>query len=50
MSTECERLFNSAANLVRMQRCSLHDDTMERLELLRQWIGRNLIVLSGEDD
>lgn len=34
MSTECEHLFSSASNLVGTARFSLHDETMEALELL----------------
>ena len=48
MSTECERLFSSASDLVGTARYALHDDTMERLELLRQWLRSNLIELQGE--
>jgi hypothetical protein len=36
MSTECERLFSSAVDLVGTTRFRLQDETMERLELVRQ--------------
>lgn len=48
MSTECERLFSSASDLVGTTRYSLHDDTMESLELLRQWLQHDLIALHGD--
>lgn len=48
MSTECERLFSSAATLVGTARFSLQNDTMEALELLRFWLRSGLIVLRGE--
>jgi hypothetical protein len=48
MSTECERLFSSASNPVGTTRNSLHDDPMERLELLHQWLKDNLMCLHGE--
>jgi hypothetical protein len=48
MSTACERLFSSAGDLVGMRRYSLHDDTMERLECLRQWLQNGLVRLTGE--
>lgn len=48
MSTECERLFSSVSNLVGSTRYSLHDGTMERLELLRLWLQNGIIELQGE--
>lgn len=48
MSTECERLFSAAGNLIGGLRYSLLDDTMERLESLRQWLRHGLVVVRGE--
>jgi hypothetical protein len=48
MSTECERLFSSASHLVGTTRYSLHDDTMEQLELMRQWLRQGIIQLTAD--
>ena len=48
ISTKCERLFSSASDLVGTTRYSLHDDTMETLELLRQWLQHGFVTLRGE--
>lgn len=43
MSTECECLFSSTSNLVGITHYLLHDNTIEHLKLLWQWLHNNLI-------
>jgi hypothetical protein len=46
-SCEVERLFSAAGRLVTTLRGSLHDDTIERAELLKHWLDHDIVVLNG---
>jgi hypothetical protein len=46
-SCECERAFSSARRTVTFERMSLHDTTIEQVELLRNWWRQGLIQQSS---
>lgn len=48
MSADCEHLFSSAGDLLGDNRWRLHPETMERIELMRQWGKNDWIKLCGE--
>src|SRR5271156_133603 len=44
MSTECEREFSSADDIITPDRNRLDDETIESLELQKNWLNKGLVV------
>ena len=47
MAADCERVFSVAKLMITSQRHALHDDTIERMQMLKHWAGEGAISFGG---
>ena len=45
MAADCERVFSIAKLMITSQRHRLQEDKIEKIQLLKHWMGENAVVI-----